>query len=65
MMLTGIGGFLALAGCEKPLFVQNQPRTPYQHYQTMRGESRRATTENAFGGQEPALRERLRPLGRP
>ena len=56
---------LGLVGCEKPLFPPNLPRSPYERYQTLRGQQRPATEENAYGAQEPALRERLRPLGQP
>lgn len=57
---------LALAGgCEKPLFPKNLPRTPYERYQTLRGQQRPSSEENAFGGEQPALRERLKPLGEP
>ena len=49
-------------GCEKPLFPPNMPRTQFERYQILHGEYRQPTETNAFGGQEPALRERLRPL---
>ena len=63
-------GFLATAagwvlGCEKPLFPPNLPRTPYERYQQLHGQDRHETEENAYGGQQPALRDRLRPLGSP
>ena len=60
----GLMGVGCLIGCEKPLFVQNQPRTPYERYQVLRHQGRPATEENAYGGQEPALRQRLEPLDR-
>lgn len=52
-------------GCEKPLFPSNEPRTPYDRYQQLHGQGRVETEENAYGGQQPALRERLRPLDSP
>lgn len=52
------------SGCEQPLFVQNQPRTPYERYQILRGQYRPAMQQNVYGGDEPALRDRLRPLDR-
>ncbi|MCW5853841.1 MAG: hypothetical protein KIT87_27485 [Anaerolineae bacterium] len=58
-------GFLALGGCEKPLFPEDMPRSPYERYQVLRGQQRTAVRENTFGGKEPAIRERLRPLGEP
>jgi len=50
-------------GCEnKPLFPPDVPRTPYERYQKLRGQNRSMTQENAYGGQQPALRGRLKPL---
>ena len=54
-----------LAGCEKPLFPENLPRTPYDRYMALRGQQRPATEEDAGGGDKPALRQRLKPLGQP
>ena len=50
-------------GCERPLFPDNTVRSPYERYMVLRGEDRPAKEVNAFGGEEPALRARLRPLG--
>jgi hypothetical protein len=52
---------LLLFGCEKPLFPQNLPRTQYERYDRLRGRYVPAQQLNAFGGSEPALRERLSP----
>ncbi len=60
VVLVGTG--LAAVGCEKPLFPDNQPRTPYDRYMSLHGETRAMNQENAFGGTEPNLRERLKPL---
>jgi len=57
-----LGVLFSLIGCEKPLFPPNLPRTPYERYQSLHGEYRSATEQNSFGGQQPALRDRLRPL---
>jgi len=51
-----------VGGCEKPLFPADLPRTPYERYQQLHGDQRAVTEENAYGGQQPALRHRLRPL---
>jgi hypothetical protein len=51
-----------LGGCEKALFVDNEPRTPYERYMALRGRSASLTEQNAYGGKSPALRERLKPL---
>ena len=63
VILTMVGSG-SVSGCEKPLFVPNQPRTPYDRYQVLRGQGRPATEDNAYGGKEPALRQRLEPLDR-
>ncbi len=51
-----------LIGCEAPIFAPDAPRTPYERYQQLHGRHRVTTEENAYGGQQPALRQRLRPL---
>jgi len=56
---------LGLGACEKPLFPKDAPRSPYDRYAALRGQQRQQTIENEFGGEEPALRERLRPLDQP
>ncbi len=56
-------GLWCVSGCEKALFPATQPRTPYERYQRLHGQGRSASEENAYGGQQPALRDRLRPLG--
>lgn len=50
-----------LAGCEKPLFPDDLPRTQYERYDRLRGRYVPAQQSNRFGGTEPALRERLSP----
>ncbi|MCX5660503.1 MAG: hypothetical protein NTW19_12380 [Planctomycetota bacterium] len=62
-LLAGVG--LVGVGCEKPLFPENQPRSPYDRYLSLRGQSRPMNQQNAYGGDEPALRDRLKPLGEP
>lgn len=69
-MIRGLSILVLLAaafgavGCEKPLFPENMPRTQYERYDRLR--NRYVPTEqiNAFGGSEPALRERLSNLAR-
>lgn len=60
--VLGIALSTFFVGCEKPLFPANLPRTPYERYQSLHGEYRSPTEQNSFGGQQPALRDRLRPL---
>ncbi len=60
-LLFGCG--LGVTGCEKPLFPKDLPRSPYERYMLLHGQQRPMEEKNAFGGDEPALRERLRPMG--
>ena len=53
---------LVTVGCEKALFTEKLPRTQYERYQILRGQYRPSTEQNAFGAEQPALRERLAPL---
>ncbi len=56
---------LCFSGCEKALFTDKLPRSPYERYDTLRGRRRQMSEENAYGGTQPALADRLRPLGSP
>jgi len=56
---------LLLGGCEKALFPDNTTRSPYERYDAIRGRQRQAHEENAYGGSQPAIRDRLKPLGEP
>lgn len=62
ILVALLGTISLLGGCEKQLFPKNAVRTPYDRYQMLRGQSRMATETNAYGGDQPALRDRLRPL---
>lgn len=62
--LVLLGACLAgMVGCQKPLFTQKNPRTPYERYQVLRGRGRMETMQNIYGVDQPALRDRLKPLG--
>lgn len=62
-MLTVAGVLLAgMGGCIDPLFPEDTPRTPYDRYADLRGQSRPATEMKANGREGPALRQRLAPL---
>ncbi|MCC7205022.1 MAG: hypothetical protein IT441_08065 [Phycisphaeraceae bacterium] len=50
-------------GCQESLFPKDMPRSQYERYSMLRGQDRPATETNMFGREEPALRDRLRPLG--
>jgi hypothetical protein len=53
-----------LGGCQDPLFPKDAPRSQYARYEALRGRERPQNQVNTFGREEPALRERLQPLGR-
>ena len=55
----------AIGGCEQQLFHQTEQRTPYERYQELHGRYRVPTEQNTYGGDQPALRQRLRPLEKP
>ena len=54
-------GAAGLGGCEKPLFPESMPRTQYERYDRLRGRYIPSQQMNAYGGAQPALRERLAP----
>ena len=54
-------GSAAMTGCEKPLFPEPTARTQYERFDRLHGRYVPAETTNAYGGSEPALRDRLSP----
>jgi hypothetical protein len=55
-----------LAGCSSSPFARGEvPRTPYERYLTLRGQAPPEKVENNFGAMQPALRQRLAPMGSP
>ena len=60
-----LAGVATLGGCEKALFPEQIPRSPYERYDQLRGRTAPQTEKNSFGGSQPALRDRLRPMGNP
>ena len=53
---------LALAaGCQKPLFPENAPRTQFERFDTMRSGAAPKEEPDVFGTPQPALRARLAP----
>jgi hypothetical protein len=56
---------LLLAGCEKPLFPKEAERSPYERYNRLHGSPRPTVVYDAYGNEQPALRERLRPMDQP
>ncbi len=58
-------GALSMTGCQKALFPENTDRTQYDRFMVLRGQERPLNQENAYGGKEPALYARLKPLNQP
>jgi hypothetical protein len=66
MVIVGIGMMLLLvSGCADPLFPKDMPRSPYERYMTLRGKDRPDKEMDVYGIEQPALRQRLRPLDMP
>ena len=51
----------AAAGCAKPLFPENAPRTQFEKFDSMRSGAAPAEEPDIFGRPQPALRARLTP----
>ena len=51
-----------VAGCAKPLFPENQARSPYERYRALRGDAGGLSGDAAGQGGGQDLRQRLRPL---
>ena len=62
LMFVLVTTWFMISGCEKALVPPDAQRTPYERFQVLRGRYRSATQTNAFGGEQPALRDRLQPL---
>jgi len=62
VVLALLGVVAGVCGCQKPIFAENKPRTPYERFQVLRGERRPVTEPNVYGVDQPALRQRLEPL---
>jgi len=54
---------LALQGCNRALFRQQDTRTQYDRYDTSRGQYEPMYIEDEFGRRKPNLRGRLSPKG--
>jgi len=54
----------SLAGCQKPLFAEGQPRTQFEMHDRMRNRYRPTEEPDVFGRPQPALRARLSPANR-
>lgn len=58
--LTIATGSSGLAGCQRSLFQEKDPRTQFETYDRMRERYVPTETYDVFGNPRPALRERLR-----
>ena len=61
-MLLAVGLLTCLCGCNDALFPKDQPRSPYERYSDLRGQTRPAMETKSSGREGPALRQRLAPL---
>ncbi|HMN97076.1 MAG TPA: hypothetical protein PKC43_11465 [Phycisphaerales bacterium] len=66
LALAVIPGVVAGAGsgCQKALFPEDQPRTPFELHDRMRSRYRPTQEFDVFGRPQPALRSRLGPENR-
>ncbi|QDU70662.1 hypothetical protein [Mucisphaera calidilacus] len=63
-----VGVVVLGSGCKyskNQLFPPHTPRSPYERYLALRDRERTATYKDAYGRDQPNLRERLRPLDTP
>ncbi len=58
LLLAAAGG-ACLAGCQKALFPQDEPRTQFETTDRMRGGFVPLEEPDVFGNPQPALRQRL------
>lgn len=63
LALTAAG--IGMVGCARPLFPEDAARSPYERYLALRGQAPPKTVYDAYGREQPALRQRLAPLDRP
>jgi hypothetical protein len=52
---------LLAAGCEKPILVPDEVRSPFDRYDAIRNQRSEQYVTDAFGRRRPNLRERLMP----
>jgi hypothetical protein len=59
VIVAGMGGLIALGGCQEVLFPSDVPRTQFEIYDRMRNQYAPPEEPDVFGRPQPALRERL------
>jgi hypothetical protein len=59
--LAALAVLAVAAGCQKPLFPENAPRTQFEKFDTMRSGAAPTEEPDVFGATQPALRARLTP----
>jgi hypothetical protein len=60
---VGLVALLALAGCQKPLFPANSPRTQFDRFDEVRNQSAPQYVQDEFGRRRPNIKGRLEPKG--
>lgn len=58
-----VTALVLLGGCQRSLFPSSEPRTQYESYDRMRNRHTPMERPDPFGGNRPALRERLSKTG--
>lgn len=64
LLAMGVAGGFA-GGCGRPLFPEDAARSPYERYMALRGDAAPQSEKNSYGREQPALRQRLRPMDQP
>lgn len=60
LVLT-VSAAVVLSGCERPLLMPDEERSPYHHYDEIRSQNAPPYVEDEFGHLRPNLRARLGP----
>lgn len=59
LMVAGAAGVLAIGGCQKALFSPDEERSPYDRYDSIRGQRAPTYNEDEYGRRKPNVRGRL------
>lgn len=60
-VVVAIGLAATLAGCQRPLFNDKDPRSQFDTYDKLRQQNQSLLVPDEFGNPQPALRARLSP----
>ncbi len=62
LLSLGVGAVGVAQGCQEHPIVAPVTHTPYDRYRDLHGQQTARVLRNAYGREEPNLRDRLRPL---